>query len=90
MGLGLMFMHGMTSENKYALARQVEAEPIDPYLIKFILASDAILLSRDGHHILSIVKHIVPVPSMHEPSEDRADIGGVPWSVCLSTPPRKC
>ena len=32
LGLGLMLMQSMTSENKYALARQVEAESIDPYL----------------------------------------------------------
>ena len=37
LGLGLMFMHSMTSENKYALAGQDEAESIDPYL-NFILA----------------------------------------------------
>ena len=37
MGLGLMLMHSMTNENKYALARQVEAESIDPYLSLYLL-----------------------------------------------------
>ena len=42
-----------------------------------MLASDEITLSRDGHHILSILKHIVRVPIMLDPSEDPADIGRV-------------
>ena len=47
-------MHDMTSENKYALAQRGEAKSID--IFKFILASDSIILSRDGHHVGNIVK----------------------------------
>ena len=50
-GFGLMLMHGMTSENKYALARRREAESIDPYLNLGASASDSIILSRDGRHV---------------------------------------
>ena len=69
-----MLMHSMTSQNKYALRRRGnrrgKAESIDPYL-NFYFASDAIILSRDGHHVLSVVKQ---TSIMSDPSEDPADI----------------
>ena len=64
LGSGLMLMHSMTSENKYALAGQGETESIDPYLfiitkLAIYTCAYAIILSREGHRVLSIEKHVV-------------------------------
>ena len=49
-------MHSMACENKYLCSCSTRWSRVDWPIFKFILASESIILSRDGHHVLSIVK----------------------------------
>ena len=52
-------------------------------MFKFILASDSIISSHDGHHVLSIVKN---TSIMYHVSEDPADNERVFSRVVQKTP----
>ena len=74
-------MHSMASENKYLCTFSTRRCRVDWPIFKFILAGESIILSRDGHHVLSVVKNILRISCIMYP-KIRLITKIVQWFVC--------